>query len=123
MCIRDRMHAASSLIIRAIKHLAEIPPRLELLPSNIIESLRNFKTDILGEKSVSLDLEEALVALSISATANPAAQIALEKIRDLSGCEMHMTHIPTPGDDAGLRRIGVNLTSDPNFATNNLFIS
>ena len=122
-CNSPMMHAASSLIIRAIKHLAEIPPRLELLPSNIIESLRNFKTDILGEKSVSLDLEEALVALSISATANPAAQIALEKIRDLSGCEMHMTHIPTPGDDAGLRRIGVNLTSDPNFATNNLFIS
>jgi len=117
------MHAATSLIIKAIKHLAEIPARIDLLPSNIIESLRNFKTDILSEKSVSLDLEEALVALSISATTNPAAQIALEKIRDLSGCEAHMTHIPTPGDDAGLRRIGVNLTSDPNFATNNLFIS
>lgn len=117
------MHAASSLIIKAIKHLAEIPARIDLLPSNIIESLRNFKTDILGERSVSLDLEEALVALSISATTNPAAQIALEKIRDLSGCEVHMTHIPTPGDDAGMRRIGVNLTTDPNFATNNLFIS
>ena len=117
------LHEASSLIIKAIKHLAEIPARIDLLPSNIIESLRNFKTDILGEKSVSLDLEETLVALSISATTNPAAQIALEKIRDLSGCEMHMTHIPTPGDDAGLRRIGVNLTSDPNFSTNNLFIS
>ena len=115
------MHAASAC--QAIKHLAEIPARIDLLPSNIIESLRNFKTDILGEKSVSLDLEETLVALSISATTNPAAQIALEKIRDLSGCEMHMTHIPTPGDDAGLRRIGVNLTSDPNFSTNNLFIS
>ncbi|MCK9263387.1 MAG: DUF1846 domain-containing protein [Deltaproteobacteria bacterium] len=117
------MHAASSLIIKAIKLLAEIPARIDLLPSNIIESLRNFKTDILGERSVSLDLEEALVALSISATTNPAAQIALEKIRDLSGCEVHMTHIPTPGDDAGMRRIGVNLTTDPNFATNNLFIS
>ncbi|MFY9398573.1 MAG: DUF1846 domain-containing protein [Desulfomonilia bacterium] len=117
------MHAASSLILRAIKHLAEIPPKLELLPTNIIESLRGFKTDILGEKSVSLNLEEALVALSISATANPAARLALEKVRDLNGCEVHMTHIPTPGDDAGLRRIGVNVTSDPDFATNNLFIS
>jgi len=34
-----------------------------------------------------------------------------------------MTHIPTPGDEAGMRRMGVNLTSDPNFSTNNLFIS
>ncbi len=117
------MHAASSLILKAIKHLAEIPEKLELLPTNIIESLRNFKTEILEEKTVSLDLEETLVSLSISAIGNPAAKLALERIKDLRGCEVHMTHIPTPGDEAGLRRIGVNVTSDPNFATNNLFIS
>jgi len=34
-----------------------------------------------------------------------------------------MTHIPTPEDEAGLRRLGVNLTSDPNFSTKGLFIS
>lgn len=117
------MHAASSLILKAIKHLAEIPEKLELLPSNIIDSLRSFKTEILEEKTVSLDLEETLVSLSISAIGNPAAKLALERIKDLRGCEVHITHIPTPGDEAGLRRIGVNVTSDPNFATNNLFIS
>jgi uncharacterized protein (UPF0371 family) len=47
----------------------------------------------------------------------------MEKLGELQGCEVHMTHIPTPGDEAGLRRLGVNLTSDPNFSTNNLFIS
>jgi uncharacterized protein (UPF0371 family) len=46
----------------------------------------------------------------------------MEQLKSLAGCEMHLTHIPTPGDDAGLRRLGVNLTSDPNFATKNLFI-
>jgi hypothetical protein len=34
-----------------------------------------------------------------------------------------MTHIPTPGDETGLRRLGVNLTCEPAFATNSLFIS
>jgi uncharacterized protein (UPF0371 family) len=34
-----------------------------------------------------------------------------------------MTHIPTPGDEAGLRRLGVHLTSDPDFATKDLFVS
>jgi uncharacterized protein (UPF0371 family) len=34
-----------------------------------------------------------------------------------------MTHIPTPGDEAGLWRLGVNLTSDPNFSSKDLFIS
>ena len=53
---------------------------------------------------------------------NPAAQAAIEKLEMLRGCEVHITHIPTPGDEAGLRKLGVNLTSDPDFATKCLFI-
>ncbi len=78
---------------------------------------------MLNEKTLSLDLMETLIALSISASANPAARSAMEKLEKLHGCEVHMTHIPTPGDEAGLRRLGVNLTSDPNFSTKDLFIS
>jgi uncharacterized protein (UPF0371 family) len=29
--------------------------------------------------------------------------------------------MPTPGDEAGLRKLGVNLTSDPGYSTHNLF--
>ena len=117
------LHAASSLILHAIKHLAGIPEKIKLLPPNITESVRSLKTEVLNEKSLSLDLLEALIALSISATSNPAAQLAMEKLTELQGCEVHMTHIPTPGDEAGLRRLGVNLTSDPNFSSKDLFIS
>ena len=118
-----QMHAASSLILHAIKHLAEIPERIKLLPPYILDSVRKLKTEVLKEKTLSLNLEETIIALSISATTNSAAQLALEKLKEIEGCEVHMTHIPTPGDEAGLRRLGVNLTSDPNFSTNNLFIS
>jgi uncharacterized protein (UPF0371 family) len=117
------MHAASSVVIHAIKHLAGIPDIIKLLPPNITGSIGKLKTEILNEKNVSLDLEEALIALAISATTNPAAELALEKLKDLKNCEVHMTHIPTPGDEAGLRRMGVNLTTDPNFSTNDLFIT
>jgi len=117
------MHAASSLILNAAKHLAELPVRIKLLPPNIMQSISRFKQEVLGEKAVSLDLQETLIALSISATSNTAAQLALERLGELKGCEVHITHIPTPGDEAGLRRLGVNVTSDPNFATKNLFIS
>lgn len=117
------MHAASSVVIHALKHLADIPDKIKLLPANITDSIRKLKTEILEETNVSLDVEEALIALSISATTNPAAELALDKLRDLQNCEIHMTHIPTPGDEAGLRRMGVNLTTDPVFSTNNLFIT
>ena len=117
------MHAASSVVLHAIKHLAEIPDKIQLLPKNITDSIKTLKTEILNEKSISLDLNETLTALSISATTNPAAALAMETLGDLRNCEAHMTHMPTPGDEAGLRRLGVNLTSDPNFPTLNLFIA
>jgi uncharacterized protein (UPF0371 family) len=116
------MHAASSVVIHAIKHLAGIPDKIKLLPPYITDSVRRLKTEIMEEKHISLDLEETLIALSIAASTNSATQIALEKLKDLQGCEVHLTHMPTPGDEAGLRRLGVNLTSEPNFATKNLFV-
>ena len=114
------MHAASSLVLNAVKHLAGIPDSIHLLAPNIIESVRTLKEDLAGSRSVSLDLEETLITLSISATINPATQAAMARLKDLRGCEVHMTHMPTPGDEAGLRKLGVNLTSEPNFATHSL---
>ncbi|MBN2144844.1 MAG: DUF1846 domain-containing protein [Candidatus Aureabacteria bacterium] len=117
------MHAASSLVMNAVKFLAEIPDKIHLLPPAIIDKIAHLKKDILKGKKVSLDLEETLVALSISALTNPAAEMALQKLKELKGCEVHMTHIPTPGDEAGLRKLGVNLTAEPNFSSKSLFIT
>ena len=111
------MHAATSLIFNTIKSMAGIPDKLHLLSPSIIESVRNLKHNILGAKTASLDLDEALIALTISATTNATAQAALEKLSELHGCEVHMTHIPTPGDEAGLKRLGINLTTDTNFGS------
>ena len=116
------MHAASSLVLNAVKELADIPDKIHLLLPTVIESIANLGKHILKEKTVSLDLEDTLIALSISATTNPTAQMALERLKDLQGCEVHMTHIPTPGDEEGLRKLGVNLTSDSNFTSSYLFI-
>jgi len=116
------MHAASSLVLNAIKKLAEVPDRIHLLSPAIIDSIRNLKQNILGAKAVSLDVEEVLICLSINASSNPTAELALEKLTDIRSCEVHLTHIPTPGDEMGLRRLGVNLTSDPTFSSKNLFV-
>lgn len=117
------MHSASSLVLNAIKELAGIPDKTHLLSPNTIESIGKLKKNILSKKTVSLDLGETLIALSISAATNPNAKLAMEKLKELKSCEVHITHIPTPGDEAGLRELGVNLTSDPNFSSKNLFIS
>lgn len=111
------MHAASSLVLNALKELADIPDKIPLLSKDTIDSISNLKKDILKMKTLSLDLDETLISLSISAITNPTSKLALEKLGELRGCEVHMTHIPTPGDEAGLRRLGINLTTDPNFSS------
>lgn len=117
------MHAASSLILNVIKHLAGIPDKIHVLSPNIIESIHNLKSSILNKKTVSLNLDETLIVLGISATTNPTAKLAMDKLSELYNCEAHITHIPTPGDEAGFRNLGINLTSDPVFSSKNLFIS
>jgi len=115
------MHAASALVLNAIKGLAGIPDQIHLLSPAILESIAGLKKNILASRSVSLALDETLIALSISAATNPSAGLAMEKLKSLAGCEAHLTHIPRPGDEAGLRRLGIHLTSEPNFSTKDLF--
>ncbi len=118
-----QMHATSSLILNAIKKLAGIPDAIHLLSPQVIENINDLKKNVLGEKAVSLNLDETLIALSISAATNPTAQAAMEKLKELKGCDMHSTHMPTPGDEDGLRKLGINITSDPFFASKCLFIA
>jgi uncharacterized protein (UPF0371 family) len=117
------MHASSALVLKAIKVMAGIPKHLDLISPAVIESIGTLRKDLLGRDSISLNLEETLIALSISSTTNPTAQQAMQELPKLSGCELHLTHLPTPGDERGLRRLGVNLTCDPKFATDKLFMS
>lgn len=116
-----QMHAASSLVLNAVKHLAGIPDRIHLLSPAVIGSIADLDRQVLNKSKASLDLGETLIALSVSAMTNPTAQEALGRLKELQGCEVHSTHIPTPGDEEGLRKLGVNLTSDPNFSSHSLF--
>ncbi|MFA5143045.1 MAG: DUF1846 domain-containing protein [Candidatus Omnitrophota bacterium] len=117
------MHASSSLVLNAIKALAKIPDEILLLSPQIINQISTLKEGVLKLEPESLDLEETLIALAISATTNHTAEVALKKLVELGGCEVHMTHIPAPGDDVGLKMLGVNLTTDGKFSSRNLFVT
>jgi len=117
------MRAASSLILNSVKILCNIPDEILLLSPQIINQISMLKEGILKAEPESLDLEETLIALSISATTNHTAEIAMKKLVELRGCEIHLTHIPTPGDEVGLKMLGVNLTTDGKFSSRNLFVT
>ena len=117
------MHASSSLVLNAVKVLANIPDEILLLSPHIIKQISTLKEGILKVEPESLDLEETLIALSIGATTNHTAELAMKKLTELRGCEVHITHIPTPGDEVALKMIGVNLTTDGKFSSHNLFVT
>ncbi len=116
----ELMTAASAVVINSMKRLAGIPDRIHLLTPETIASIRRLK-ETLGGSRTSLTLDEVLIALGISATNSPATLEALECLPGLRGAEVHITHIPAPGDEEGFRRIGVNLTTDASFGSDNLF--
>ncbi len=116
------LHAATAAVINGAKRMAGVPDSIPLLSPLVIESIARLKREVLRGKSASLDVDEVLIALSIGATLTPMVQTCLDALRGLRGCQMHLSHVPTPGDEAGLRKLGVNLTSDPLFASKRLFV-
>lgn len=114
------LHESAALILNAIKSLAGIPDSIDLIPNDILHSISSMKQDVLASKGVSLDVDEVLIALSVSAASNPAAEAGIKQLKNLRGADAHLTHIPANGDEAGLRKLGINLTSNATFATNQM---
>ena len=88
-----------------------------------MDQIVHMKGDILKSKYASLNLDEMLIALAISSTMNTASEAAMKKLRDLRKCEMHLSHIPSNGDEAGLRRLVLRYTCEPVIASQDLYAS
>ena len=117
------MVAAAAAILNAIKKLSGISDEIHLISPNILSSIQDLKTDVLHSEKSSLNCEEVLTALTISAATNPTAELALTKLKELSGCRAHCTAILSDKDEATLKALGIDVTSDPEYITNNLYYS
>ncbi len=106
------LHAESAAILNAIKTLANIPDEIHLLSSNVLEKITDLKKGVLGAKSESLNVGETIISLAISAATNPTAAVGVKMLGKLKGCEMHVTHVLSNGDESGLRKLGLNVTTD-----------
>ena len=114
------LHASSALILNALKVLSSIDKNIDLIDNKVIESIRIMKRDILEGKGVSMNLDETLIALAMSASEDKRAKQAMEALPLLKGSEVHLTHIPSAGDSKGLRKLGLQFTSEPIYPARNL---
>ena len=117
----DLMGACSTMLLNALKSLGRINDAILLLSPTVIEPIQHLKTDHLGNENPRLHTDETLVALSISAATNPTAERAMTQLAKLRGCEMHSTVILSQVDERTLKRLGINVTCDPQFQSNRLY--
>ena len=115
------MDAAAACVINALKRYADISDDVHLLSPAILNPIIKLKTESLGDKSALLDIEEVLIALSISAAFNPIAQVALDALASIRDCQAHTTTILHSNNEATLRNLGIDITSDPIFSSTSLF--
>jgi uncharacterized protein (UPF0371 family) len=116
----ELMNASAAVVLNSIKVLSGIDKKVHLLSPATIESIRNLKKSV-NSFPLHLDLEEVLVALSVNAAVFKPALDGMAKLTELRNCEAHLTHMPTSGDESGLRTLGINVTCDPLFSSGRLF--
>ncbi len=117
----ELLGASSAALLNALKALGGIQKDIHLISPIIIEPLQKLKTTHLGSVNPRLHTDEILIALSICAATNPTAELALRQLPKLRGCEAHSTVLLSQVDENIFRRLGVNLTSEPQYQTNKLY--
>ena len=117
----DTMTASAACLLNCIKELAEIGDSIHLLPPVILNAIGQLGQDILKHQRRSLDSKEVLIALSISAVTNPAAEAAKNQLQNLRNLQAHSTVILQKADEETFRNLGVMVTCEPKFAGTNLY--
>ena len=107
--------ASAALLLNALKALADMDDDIHLISPVVIDPIQHLKVDHFGNRNPRLHTDEVLIALSICAATNPTAEKAMEQLDKLRGCEVHSSVILSSVDEKTFKRLGVNLTCQPQF--------
>ena len=113
--------AAAAMLLNALKVLAGLDDALHLISPTVIEPIQKLKTECLGSKNPRLHTDEVLIALSICAATDKNAQLALDQIPNLRGCQAHSSVMLSSVDIKQFKRLNIQLTSEANFENKKYF--
>ncbi len=113
--------AASAALLNALKVLANIDDRIDLISPEILEPITGLKVGALGSSNPRLHPNEILIALSICAVSDPIAAQAMAQLPNLRKCELHSTVILSDADEHTLKKLGIYLTCEPAYESKRLY--
>ena len=117
----DLMGPSSAALLNALKLLAGIDHNMPLISPNVIEPIQDLKVNHMGNHNPRLHMDETLIALSMSATTNPVAELAMQQLNNLKNADAHSTTMLSGVDENVFRKLGVNITCEPVYATKKLY--
>ena len=110
-----RLGAASSLLMNALKAVSGVDLELEVISDEAIEPISRLKTHYLGSQNPRLHPDETLMALSITSATSEVAARVLAGLERLRGCDAFFSVIVSAGDEALLRKLGINVCCEPKY--------
>ena len=113
--------ASAALLLNALKHMAGIDHKLELIPASVIEPISAMKTGYLGHRNPRLHSDEVLIALAISGLTNPLAAMVQEQLKTLRDCDAHFSVIISEEDAKLYKRLGINVSCEPKYEVKSLY--
>ncbi|HFI0394389.1 TPA: DUF1846 domain-containing protein [Streptococcus suis] len=117
----DLLKPTATVLLNAIKQIANIDDETLLIEPNYIRPIQELKADYLDKNNTRLDASEILNALAITAQDSSLAARAMKELGQLNGSEAHSTVILSDEDKSVLRKLGINLTFDPIYQHNKFY--
>ncbi len=113
--------ASGAVVLNALRTLAGLGDDYDIITDDILLPIVSYRTNILKSHCTLLTVDDILVALSICSAKNEKAKKALDCLPQLHGCDAHATYILPSSEETTLKKLGINITCDPVFTSNNLF--
>ena len=104
---------SAALILNALKHLANIPHEVKLIPEELIAPIQKTKVEYLHGRNPRLHTDEVLVAISLLSNQDENCKRALDQLPKLQGCQIHSTVMLSEVDQKVFKKLGAGLTCDP----------
>ena len=113
--------AAASLMLNALKKLANIDQQKDIIDPQYLEPICSLKMNHLQHKNPRLHSDEVLIALSMASVTNEDAKKALDCLGMLESTQAHFTVIPSEVDERLYKKLGINLTCEPKYEKRKLY--
>ena len=108
----DLMTSSAACVINMLKFLGKIDDNIHIISPNVLETIQKLKK--LKDKTLTheLNIDEVLIAIAISATTSPVAEMALRELPNLKMLDAHASHILPKQDILSLKNLEIFISME-----------